>query len=143
MGAKDVLMSKVNRVIELMLADGVQPSDIADNVFLDGYECVCYKKAGDYIIGEVTISEDEDDEERGKYTLRYVYNKKKRIERIEEEVKGKTELLWDREEIVTHLVVDIIGILKAQYSACEMDRFVTSLPHDLYIKICTMLNQVA
>ena len=142
MAMSDVIQYKLGRLITIMLNDGVQPGDIADNIFLNEYKQVSYKKCGDKIIGEVVISETEGNKESD-YILRYIYTLNKRVMRIEEEKCGKVIVQWDRTFVETELINDIVDILKAYYTEAQMERFLSTLPNDLSRKIISLIHRVA
>ncbi|MGG1574519.1 hypothetical protein [Fictibacillus sp. NRS-1165] len=82
------------------------------------------------------------EESTGKYTvevaLKYVYNAEKMLLRIEEEVHGQVNVLWDRNNTESELINEIISLLKQSYSTNEVNKFITSLPNELAKKL--MLN---
>lgn len=142
MSMYDVIQYKLDRLINIMLNDGVQPGDIADNIFLDEYKQVSYKKCGDNIIGEIVISETIGNRESD-YILRYFYDSNKRIMRIEEEKFGKVIVHWDRTSVETELINDIVDMLKVHYTETQMEQFVNTLPKDLSEKIMNLYYKVA
>lgn len=142
MAIKDVVKYKLDRLISILLTNGVQPSDIADNIFLKDYTQISYRKCDDKIIGEITIKEIEGAKESS-FLLRYVYSKDKQIERIEEEKQGNIIIQWDRNEIITNLINDIVDLLKSHYTKAQMNKFLKTLPNELQEKIIDRLYKVA
>jgi len=142
MAANDVIQYKLDRLINVMLNDGVQPGDIADNIFLNEYKQVSYRKSENSIVGEVIISETIGNIESD-YILRYIYTIDKKIMRIEEERSGKITIQWDRDIIETELIEDICDILKIHYTRAQMERFLNTLPKNLSGKIIDLLYKVA
>lgn len=142
MAMSDVIQYKLDRLINLMLNDGVQPGDLADNIFLNDYKEVSYKKCGDNIIGEVVISECLGNE-YSDYIIRYIYTLDKRIMRIEEEKLGKVVIQWDRDIIETELINDIVDLLKVHYTEEQLEMFISSLPQSLSGRILNLLCKVA
>lgn len=139
MAIKDVVEYKLNRLVDLMLTDGVAPSDIADNIFMDNYDCITYKKTDRGVMGEVVLHESNAET----YIIRYYYNMHKRIERIEEDKQGVIEALWDRDEIVEELLYDLVILLKTHYTPDNVMRFINSLPKELYDKLYPRIDWVA
>lgn len=142
MAISDVIQYKLDRLISLMLNDGVQPGELTDNIFLNEYKQISYRKCEDSIIGEVVISESIGNEHTD-YVLRYIYTLDKRIMRIEEEKLGKIVIQWDRDIIETELINDIVDLLKIHYTEAQMEGFISSLPNDLYNKILKFIHQAA
>lgn len=139
MSLQDLLKSKLDRLINIMLTDGVQPSDFADNISLDCYKKISYYKLNDNIIGELTISEEQNIDT----VLRYVYNSSMRLMRIEEESLGVTKIEWDRNESETELINEIVEIIQTQYTDEQMSNFLNSLPENIKDKIKSRFKEVA
>lgn len=115
----------------------VQPSELVNNIYLNDYKSIKYYKVDSNILGELIF-----EESTGKYTvevaLKYVYNAEKMLLRIEEEVHGQVNVLWDRNNTESELINEIISLLKQSYSTNEVNKFITSLPNELAKKL--MLN---
>ena len=138
-----ILELKLDRLLDLMLTSGVQPSDLVDNIFLNEYNSISYKKHEQNIIGELVFEEKEGDIITS-ITMKYTYDSEKRICRIEEEVDGRTLILWDRSNTETELINDILNIMDKKYSGDEVNKFIMSLPEQLKSKINSIIiNRVA
>jgi hypothetical protein len=142
MMVKIALKDKLDKLIALMLVNGVQPGDLADNIFLDSYNSIIYKKEKDMVIGELNYLEDH-----GSIildvTLRYYYDSERNIIKIEETLLNQTKLLWDRNTKETELLTDIIVAMKEDYSDKQIDKFISSLPHGLQDLLKTAFINVA
>lgn len=138
-----ILELKLDRLLDLMLTSGVQPSDLVDNIFLNEYNSISYKKHEQNIIGKLVFEEKEGDITTT-ITMKYTYDSEKRICRIEEEVDGRTLILWDRSNTETELINDILNIMDKKYSGDEVNKFIMSLPEQLKSKINSIIiNRVA
>jgi len=138
----DVIRRKVDVLIALTLTDGVQPSDLVDNIFLDSYENVSYKKVNNQIVGEFVIKEKQEDEETY-IILRYFYGQDKKVYRIEEEQRGQILIQWDRKIRESELINDIIDMMKICYASDQINKFISSLPEQIKSTIKKEYNNVA
>ncbi|MEL5900144.1 hypothetical protein AAGC94_19080 [Clostridium sporogenes] len=142
MNSCEIVKSKIDRLINIRLTNGIQPEELADNIYLNDYKKICFYKENDYIIGELTF----DEEISGKLintTLRYIYNKSKILLRIEEQIGNDIKIEWDRDIIENILINDIVDILKKQLSDDVRKGFINSLPNDLKAKIESACCRVA
>ncbi|QUI23009.1 hypothetical protein HZI73_12220 [Vallitalea pronyensis] len=123
----DVVKYKLNQLIDLMITDGVQPSDLVDNIFNYNYSTVNFYKHQDCIVGEVCF-----DDENQTALMRYIYNVRQVI-RIEEEVKGKITICWDRGMREKDILNKVLDLLVVNYSKGEINQF--TLPENLATKL--------
>ncbi|MCK4260051.1 MAG: hypothetical protein KAX49_13820 [Halanaerobiales bacterium] len=128
---------KLDRLIGIMLSDGVQPNDLANNIFLKDYEKISYTKKDGMIIGELLFYDDEE------VTMRYVYNFDMKLMRVEEEVKGKVIVEWDRTIVENTLIQDIVDLMKIHYSHEQINKFISSLPKELQERIENDYQKIA
>lgn len=134
---------EIEKLLDLMLTSGIQPSDLADNIFLNEYKSVSYKKQNQNIIGEL-VFEDMIESKIVSVIMRYSYDHDKKINKIEEEVDGKAIVLWDRSVAEGELINDIIDTMNTKYSNDEVGKFIMTLPEELKHKINSIKNsQVA
>lgn len=142
MSSLGLLQAKLNDLVHLLLTDGVQPADLSDNIFLTAYEEVTYKKVNGQVIGELTFLEN-------RYScditvkLRYYYSSDKKIMKIEEEIAGEVQVVWDRNFTEKKLVDEIMVILKKAYNNQQLSNFIRSLPEHLQVKINQNQNIIA
>lgn len=134
MGNKAFLKRKLDDLIVLMLTKGVQPSELADNIFLDCYVKVSYEKTAEGVIGELVFL-DETAGDFDKAVMRYHYDNERNIKRIEEESGGQVKTLWDRSFKETQIINEIIVALRQNYSPSYVDDFAATLPSHLAKKI--------
>lgn len=134
MSSLGLLQTKLDDLVELLLTNGVQPADLSDNIFLASYEEVCYKKINGQVIGELTFLEN-------RYShniiikLKYYYSNDRKIMKIEEEIGGEVEVVWDRNFTEKKLVDEILLIMNKVYGKDQISQFIASLPEHLQEKI--------
>lgn len=142
MNSLGLLQTKLNDLIHLLLTDGVQPADLSDNIFFTSYEEITYKKVNGQVIGELTFLENRYSCEIT-IKLRYYYSNDKKIMKIEEEIAGEVQVVWDRNLSEKKLVDEIMVILKKAYNKQQLSNFIRSLPEHLQIKILHNQNIIA
>jgi hypothetical protein len=121
--------SKLKRLISIMLTDGVQPGDLANNIFVDCYKSISYKKVDGQVIGELVFEEVVDDTARD-VKLRYFYDTEGKIIRIEEEIFGNVQIEWDRELTQEILIKDIVELLRILCPE-QVSKFIKTVPPHL------------
>ena len=129
-----VIKKKINDLINLMLTDGVQPSDLADNIFFESYVQIRYEKINGEIIGELVFKEKTEDKEL-ETTLRYFYGINKKIIRIEEEISDLKRIIWDRDYEEARMINDIVSMMMDCYLPDQIEKFTNTLPEDLRLKL--------
>lgn len=142
MSIQEIINSKINRLISIRLTNGVQPEDLASNIYLEDYKKLSFYKVENKVIGEITFKE----EIKGMQvdtTLRYIYSENKVLLRIEEQINDRIKIEWDREIIENELVNDVIDLLKSEYSNTEIQCFINTLPEDLKSRIESACCRVA
>ena len=125
------IKQKIDRLINLFLIKGVQPSDFADNIFFDTYESIKVSKKEEHIVLEIFYL---DIVETGtiKIKLRYVYDNEKNLLSIEEKVSTKKfKKIWDRQNRKNELVAELISLLEKHVSQNELEDFIETLPVEL------------
>lgn len=137
-----VLRPKLDTLINLLLTAGVQPGELADNIFLESYKRISYERRKQDIVGELEYIEYTDCKKID-ITIRYYYGFDKRINRIEEESEGTLLILWDRGIAEYELVNDIVDIMKSCYTDKEIKSFMLSFPEELRAKIVSVIENVA
>ncbi|WP_299513682.1 hypothetical protein [uncultured Rummeliibacillus sp.] len=137
----NILQNKLDSLVKLYLTTGVQPSDLADNIFLENYKQISFLKHNGLLVGEIVYEENYN----GSLIdtkLRYFY-KDKQVITIEEEFLDTKTIIWDRKETTSKLLQEIISILTSSYSAQEIDAFINSLPEDLSVELTNILQLTA
>lgn len=137
-----LLRKKLDDLVNLILTDGVQPSDLADNIFLDSYVKLSYTKQQGEVIGEISF-EEKNNAVTVITILRYFYGLDKKIIRIEEEVMGIKKILWDRNFEEIQMINEIVGIMKKFYLSSQVEKFICTLPCSIRNKIKKRYNEIA
>lgn len=127
MSNKLLLNKKLDDLLNLLMVDGVQPSELADNIFLQPYVQITYKKVNGGVVGELHF-EEEANKKHGVTVLRYLYNNDKKVYRIEEEVGDLRKILWDRDFEETNILDQILEIMRELYNSSQIEKFISTLP---------------
>ncbi|NMB41007.1 MAG: hypothetical protein GX996_03630 [Firmicutes bacterium] len=124
---KLLLNKKLDDLINLLMTGGVQPGELADNIFLQPYVQITYKKVSGGVVGELHFKEDANDK-HGLTILRYLYSDDKKVYRIEEELGGIKTILWDREFEEMAILDQVLQIMRGLYSPSQIEGFTSTLP---------------
>ncbi|PKL00084.1 MAG: hypothetical protein CVV56_08190 [Tenericutes bacterium HGW-Tenericutes-1] len=130
MDISKMILSKVKRLAWIADNDGVLPSGLVDNVFLDAYESMSIKKENNQLFVELVFEEQVDDE-RITTKMIYTYSLNKKLLRIEEVGNMGNIIEWDRDIIINELIEDIMDYIEVHYSRNEQIDFFNSLPKDI------------
>ena len=142
MCTNDLVQRKINSLIKLMLTKGIQPSELADNVFLNDYKSIVFNKQNGCVIGEL-IFEELYGQVQTDVKLRYLYDSKKTVFRIEEELFGVITVLWDRTQKETDLINEIVHLLTESVPSNKVSEFISNLPKELSDKIQLLYGNIA
>lgn len=132
---------KINNLIKLFLTIGVQPSELADNIFLNNYKRISFEKQEGYVVGEL-VFEEELGSTKTDTILRYYFVGNK-VTLIEEETFNGANIIWDREYKESELINDIVGLMKRNFNSKKVANFIKTLPDELSIKIKSVYNKIA
>lgn len=133
MNYQKVIEYKIQMLVDLMLTDGVSPSELSENIFEKQYISISFSKTNDYVIGKLNFYENEDLIQN--IQMIYTYTEDKKLIKIEEEENGKKLLLWDRRKREEELVEELLYFMKNCYNRAQMEKFILTLPEFLRIKI--------
>lgn len=136
-----LIENKLNSLVKLMLTLGVQPSELADNVFLSDYKSIMFFKQNQLVIGELTFEEIIGSTSTD-VIIRYYYDSSKKVVMIEEEICGEKALLWNRETKELELINEVVSLLK-DLDSSKVSGFISSLPIELSNKIEHQIRKVA
>lgn len=131
MNYQKVIDYKLQMIIDLMLTDGVSPSELSDNIFEKEYISISFSKTNGYIIGKLNFYENE----LQIIQMLYTYSFDKKLIRIEEEENGNRHLLWDRQKREEELIEELLYFLNYCYDNNQIAKFVSSLPDNLRNKV--------
>lgn len=134
----NLIGKKIDELINLLLTKGVQPSDIASNIFLEDYNSICYKKVNGIIVGELTFQ----DTEVSSSILRYFYSPTQEVIKIEEDYMGIKSTIWDRSYEESKVVNELVNLLKNVYDEGQISKFIVTLPEKLQNKILVEVNSL-
>ena len=133
MNYQKVIEYKIQMLVDLMLTDGVSPSELSENIFEKQYISISFSKTNDYVIGKLNFYENEDLIQN--IQMIYTYTEDKKLIKIEEEENGKKLLLWDRRKREEELVEELLYFMKNCYNRAQMEKFILTLLEFLRIKI--------
>lgn len=133
MNYQKVIEYKIQMLVDLMLTNGVSPSELSDNIFEKQYISISFSKAGGCIIGKINFYENENLIQN--IQMIYTYTDDRKLIRIEEEEDGKRRLLWDRKKREEELVEELFYFMNYCYDSNQIDRFILSLPKCLRTKV--------
>lgn len=141
MNIKETIKRKIDTLIALEMTKGVQPSELADNIFLEDYvEFNLYKKDKN-IFGEITFIE-EHAESSFKVKLVYIYDQNKELIKIEENILKQVTTIWDRESQEKLLVNQIVSLFRELEKPNEALEFINKLPGKLKGLVNTSFNNI-
>lgn len=124
---------KLNKLIKLYMTKGVQPSELADNIFLSNYKRISFTKQNDSVVGEL-LFEEETGSIKFDVVLRY-YFQGNTVNAIQEESIHGINEIWNREAKETDLINEIVELMQRYYKPGKVIRFIDSLPNDLATKL--------
>jgi hypothetical protein len=137
---KHYIDEKLNTLVKLMLTSGVQPSELADNVFLKDYTSIKFFKQNNKTVGELTFFEVYDNSSV-EVILRYFYDSLQRVILIEEEYLGEKSIIWDRDTKELEIINEVVHLLK-MHDKNNINSFLSTLPKELCEKIEGQLKKV-
>jgi hypothetical protein len=134
----------VQGLLDLHLTRGVQPSDLADNLFDVEYTDYSLKKRGAVLILELSYQEDFEELSQ-KICMRYTYSMERYLVRIEQRIgASKFSIQWCRSAAIAKAVADVTQCLSiAGLSAKAISKVLDTLPQDLIFSIGHRLKLVA
>jgi hypothetical protein len=143
MKMSDQIDALLQKLLSLQLAPSVQPSDLAELPFEPAYEEVVVRKTGSQVFVTVVFM-DLDDRPPTRHKMRHVYDRDKRLMRIEQKVGAQPfRMQWDRAEVVRQLLDELTLRLRALNSADAVQRFLETVPEDLKARVVEKLEAVA
>lgn len=132
MSVRELVFDRLNVLTNIMLTKGVQPSDLADNIFLNEYISISLYKTNNSILCKIELVNN--------IFLHYRYTIDRELLSICEIINGVTQTLWDRETRECELLEDIINLAKLCYSEKQLNSFIDTLPLHLKDKILLAIN---
>lgn len=133
MNYQKVIEFKIQTLVDLMLTNGVSPSELSNNIFEKQYISISFSKVGKYIIGKLDFYDDENHTQN--IQMIYTYTSDKQLIRIEEEQNGVNCLLWDRKKREEELLEELLYFMDFCYDGKGIENFIMSLPPNLRNKV--------
>ena len=128
-----VIDYKLQTLIDLMLTDGVSPSELSGNIFEKDYISISFSKEDQYVIGKINFYENGNI--LRDIQMLYTYSKDKKLIRIEELENGNNHLLWDRKKREEELIEELLYFMNCCYTRKQIEQFIISLPDKLSKKV--------
>lgn len=141
MDYQEVIKYKIKTLIDLMLTDGVSPSELVANIFEENYINISFSKKKGYVIGKLDFY--ENGELLQNIHMTYTYTKEKRLIKIEEKVDGLVHLLWDRQSREEDLIQEILFFMSKCYDVSQVERFIMTLPEEVKGKVVAYIKQLS
>ena len=141
MNYQKVIDYKLQMLIDLMLTDGVSPSDLSNNIFEKDYVSITFYKKSQYVIGKLDFYENENILQN--IQMIYTYTNDKKLIRIEEIHNEVRHLLWDREKREDELIEEVLYFMKCSYTYEQIEKFIMSLPQNLRMRILECISTLS
>lgn len=134
----------IQNLLDLHLTRGVQPSELADNLFDSEYTEFGLSKKNSCLILDLAYVEEIEGGSQ-KISMRYTYNAERYLNRIEQKIgSGKFSTQWCRDTEVTKAVMLVKDCLFQQgLSSASVSKILATLPSDLVVSISERLKLVA
>jgi hypothetical protein len=134
----------VQGLLDLHLTRGVQPSDLADNLFDVEYTEYSLKKRGAVLILDLSYEESLEDCSQ-KICMRYTYSMERYLVRVEQRIgSSKFSVQWCRSAAIAKAVADVtLCLSSAGLSSNAISKVLDTLPQDLISSIGERLKLVA
>jgi hypothetical protein len=130
----------LDELVKLELNKGITPTELASNIYSDGYTEVNIKKQLGILSCSVIFYDSEFfNELQIKQEYTYLYNKEFILQEILHKKNKNVELIWSRRLERTKLVQGIIQKLNEHGGKAAIGKFLESLPKDL-IQLANELN---
>lgn len=126
MNIKAVLDYKKDKIISLMLERGVQPEELAENIWNEQYKSINIVRTGKSIICSLTFSENNNE-----IKMNYIYDTNKILIEIQEVLELKTTILWNREIKLQELINDLCEFLRINYSEKQVQKVLNTFPEEI------------
>ena len=121
----------INKITATYLTKGVQPSELAEAIFINNYHSINMVNDGSYISLLVSFSE-FDGLEKTIHCMRYTYDSDQYLIRVDQKVnKGKFRTQWDREQNLKSLISDLTFRLSSLNELDGVLKLIETLPHNL------------
>ncbi|MDD3417580.1 MAG: hypothetical protein PHY47_26915 [Lachnospiraceae bacterium] len=133
MNYQNVIDYKLQMLIDLMMTDGVSPSDLASNIFERDYVNISFTKKNNLVIGKLEFYENGNLLQN--IQMFYTYTLDRQLVEIEENIGGDRVVLWNRENREEDLIKELLYIMSCCYDNEQIESFISTLPDILKKKV--------
>ncbi|MCY1295336.1 hypothetical protein [Pseudomonas delhiensis] len=139
----DTIKTLVDELTTLHITRGVQPGDLADNIFEDSYVTSSSRKTPTGAQFEMTFQEVDEDDQVSQVTMRYTYDQSRYLLLVEQKVAGKRFVVqWDRAACIKGKVDQLEVLLSAELPKARVKSILATIPCD-FLKLFPKLQLVA
>lgn len=139
----ETIQTLVDELTTLHITRGVQPGDLADNIFEDSYVTSSSRKTPTGAQFEMTFQEVDEDDQVSQVTMRYTYDQARYLLLVEQKISGKRFVVqWDRAACIKGKVDQLEGLLSAELPKERVSSILATIPSD-FLKLFPRLHLVA
>jgi hypothetical protein len=120
----------VDELTTLHISQGVQPSDLIDNLFEDAYVESASRKTSNGVIFEITFLETDENDCPVKVAMRYTYDSSRNLVLIEQKVAKKYAIQWDRAASIRQRVERLEAMLATSLPQEKVTAILSTIPDD-------------
>lgn len=141
--SQEIIKTLVDELTTLHVTQGVQPSDLVDNIFETSYVESSSRKTSDGAVFEITFQEVDEDNCPSKVTMRYTYDCARYLMLVEQKVSSKRFCVqWDRASCVREKLEKLEALLIEKLPKSQVDAIVATIPND-FLQLSQKLRLVA
>ena len=133
MDYQKVIEYKLQTLIDIMLTDGVSPSELSNNIFEEDYINISFSKVNDFVVGKLNFYENGN--KLKNVQMVYTYSQNKKLIKVEEVENRKRKILWDREKREDELIEELLYFMTYCYDENQIKKFILTLPDNLKNKV--------
>lgn len=143
------LLNEINKIVEkivnLNIFSGIQPSEVADAIFLEQYQDISLSKTSSSVIMVVKFIEFDDiSTEESVHKMRYVYDLNKNLQKIEQSVNGgRFKVQWSLQNENEKLIKQFKRNISSLDNCIDVEKIVQTLPIELRNVVTSHLKLVA
>ena len=139
----EMIKALVDELTTLHVTPGVQPGDLADNIFEDSYVESVSRKTTTGAVFEITFEELDEDDRSSRVTMRYTYDLSRYLILVEQKVSSKKFCVqWDRASCIRGKIEELEALLNVQLPKDQVAAILATMPRD-FLKLSSKLQLVA
>lgn len=139
----ETIKALVEELTILHVTLGVQPGDLADNIFEDSYIESVSRKTKTGAIFEITFEELDEDSRPSRVTMRYTYDLNRYLILVEQKVSNKKfRVQWDRADCIKEKIEKLENLLNLRLPEAQVAKIISTIPRD-FLKHSSKLQLVA